>query len=316
MKKTIFLVAIILFGCNSDNKIVLSSSGNLNEISIVISNDLWDAEVGKALKKALTKPIYGLPQQEPIFKLRQMPPEVFSGFVTKSRAIIKIQKSNQEQIGVTRNKYASPQTIVLISGPNSSSISEQIKTNASAIINTLKKGELAEKTRRIRKSLNKSKILDSMFKIKLHYPSIYREAAVEKGFVWLRKDTKSGSVNLSIYEAPLSAKTTSLNIIALRDSVSKLKIPGPVEGTYMSTDPQYKSVSKPTILNNLKATETRGLWEVKKQFMGGPYINFSVIDSSNNRVLFFDGFVYSPATEKSSYIFELEAIIKSLKILN
>ena len=84
----------------------------------------------------------------------------------------------------------------------------------------------------------------------------------------------------------------------------------------MSTDPQYKSVSKPTILNNLKATETRGLWEVKKQFMGGPYINFSVIDSSNNRVLFFDGFVYSPATEKASYIFELEAIIKSLKILN
>ena len=57
-----------------------------------------------------------------------MPPEVFSGFVTKSRAIIKIQKSNQEQIGVTRNKYASPQTIVLISGPNPSSISEQIKS--------------------------------------------------------------------------------------------------------------------------------------------------------------------------------------------
>ena len=53
MKKTIFLVAIILFGCNSDNKIVLSSSGNLNEISIVISNDLWGAEVGKAGKVTL-----------------------------------------------------------------------------------------------------------------------------------------------------------------------------------------------------------------------------------------------------------------------
>tara|TARA_B100000427_G_scaffold297476_1_gene277878 strand:- start:155 stop:1105 length:951 start_codon:yes stop_codon:yes gene_type:complete len=316
MKKAVFLVAIILFSCNSDNKIVLSSSGNLNEISVVISNDLWEAEAGKALKKALTEPIYGLPQQEPIFKLRQIPPEVFSGFVTKSRAIIKVQKSNQEQTAVTRNKYASPQTIVIISGPNSSSISEQIKTNTRAIINTLKKGELAEKNRRIRKSINKSTILDSLFKIKLYYPSVYRVAAAENGFVWLRKDTKSGSVNLSVYEAPLKAKTTPLNIIAIRDSVSQLKIPGPVEGTYMSTDPQYKSVSKQTTLNKLKATETRGLWEVKKQFMGGPYINFSVIDSTNNRILFFDGFVYSPATEKSSYIFELEAIIKSLKILN
>ena len=168
MKKTVFLVAIILFSCNGDNKIILSSSGNLNEISVVISNDLWEEEAGKVLKKALTKPIYGLPQQEPIFKLRQMPPEVFSGFVTKSRAIIKVQKSNQEQIGVSRNKYASPQTIVLISGPNPSSISEQIKTNARAIINTLKKGELAEKNRRIRKSKNTSTILDSLFKIKLY----------------------------------------------------------------------------------------------------------------------------------------------------
>ena len=45
---------------------------------------------------------------------------------------------------------------VLVSGPNPSSISEQIKTNARAIINTLKKGELAEKNRRIRKSIRLS----------------------------------------------------------------------------------------------------------------------------------------------------------------
>ena len=49
--------------------------------------------------------------------------------------------------------------------------------------------------------------------------------------------------------------------------------------------------------------------------MGGPVINFSVVDSINNRTLFFDGFVYSPGTEKASYVFEIEAIIKSLKIL-
>ena len=315
MKKTIFLLTMMLFSCNKDNKIVLSSSGNLNEISVVISNEFWEGEVGKELKKTFSKPIYGLPQQEPLFKLRQIPPEVFSGFVTRSRAIIKIQKNKTLQTGVIKNKYASPQTMIVVSGPNSTAIIKQIKANSRAIISNLKKSELAEKNRRIRKSLSKSKALEALFKIKLDFPSIYRVAAAEQGFAWLRKDIKSGSVNLSIYEMPLDDKITTRNIIAIRDSVSQARIPGPIEGSYMSTDPQYISTSSQIKISNMTATETRGLWEVKKQFMGGPYINLSVMDSTNNRVLFFDGFVYSPATAKASYIFELEAIIKSLKIL-
>ena len=83
----------------------------------------------------------------------------------------------------------------------------------------------------------------------------------------------------------------------------------------MSTEMQYKSVLASTKISKYKGQELRGLWEVKKQFMGGPFINFSVVDSINNRILFFDGFVYSPGTEKENYVFEIEAIIKSLKIL-
>ena len=110
-------------------------------------------------------------------------------------------------------------------------------------------------------------------------------------------------------------QTSTKKIITIRDSVSKQKIPGPTKETYMSTEMQYKSVLAPTKIRKHKGLEVRGLWEVKKQFMGGPFINFSVEDSINNRILFFDGFVYSPGTEKASYIFEIEAIIKSLKIL-
>ena len=195
-------------------------------------------------------------------------------------------------------------------------ITEELKKHSKKIINKIKEAEIKEKQRRIRKSLSNSQVLDSIFKIKLDYPSIYRVAAADRNFVWLRKDTKSGSVNLSVFQTPL--KTNRLNtekIIIIRDSVSKQKIPGPTKETYMSTETQYKAVLVPTKIRKYKGLEVRGLWEVKKQFMGGPFINFSVVDSINNRILFFDGFVYSPGTEKASYIFEIEAIIKSLKIL-
>ncbi len=316
MRKCILIIVLFFVSCNDDTKIVLASSGNLNEISIVVQDQLWEGSVGKALKSILSKPIYGLPQQEPLFKLRQIPPRVFSGFVTKSRTIIIIEKNKQKHTRLLLNKYASPQTVIVVSGMTSREIIEELKKHSKKIINKIKEAEIKEKQRRIRKSLSNSQVLDSIFKIKLDYPSIYRVAAADRNFVWLRKDTKSGSVNLSVFQTSL--KTNRLNtekIIIIRDSVSKQKIPGPTKETYMSTETQYKSVLVPTKIRKYKGLEVRGLWEVKKQFMGGPFINFSVVDSINNRILFFDGFVYSPGTEKASYIFEIEAIIKSLKIL-
>ena len=316
MRKCILIAVLFFVSCNDDTKIVLASSGNLNEISIVVQDQLWEGSVGKALTSILSKPIYGLPQQEPLFKLRQIPPRVFSGFVTKSRTIIIIENNKQKNTRLLLNKYASPQTVIVVSGMTSREIIEELKKHSKKIINKIKEAEIKEKQRRIRKSLSISQALDSIFKIKLDYPSIYRVAAVDRNFVWLRKDTKSGSVNLSVFQTPL--KTNRLNtekIIIIRDSVSKQKIPGPTKGTYMSTETQYKPVLVPTKIRKHKGLEVRGLWEVKKQFMGGPFINFSVEDSINNRILFFDGFVYSPGTEKASYIFEIEAIIKSLKIL-
>ena len=316
MKKFILIATLLFISCNDGTKIVLASSGNLNEISIIVEDQLWEGSVGKALTNILSKPIYGLPQQEPLFKLRQIPPRVFSGFVTKSRTIIIIENNKQKHTRLLLNKYASPQTVIVVSGMTSREIIEELKKHSKKIINKIKEAEIKEKQRRIRKSLSISQALDSIFKIKLDYPSIYRVAAVDRNFVWLRKDTKSGSVNLSVFQTPL--KTNRLNtekIIIIRDSVSKQKIPGPTKETYMSTETQYKPVLVPTKIRKHKGLEVRGLWEVKKQFMGGPFINFSVVDSINNRILFFDGFVYSPGTEKASYIFEIEAIIKSLKIL-
>ena len=115
MKKYIFIATLVFLSCNDDTKVILASSGNLNEISIVAEDQLWEGSVGKALKNILSNPIYGLPQQEPLFRLRQIPPRVFSGFVTKSRTIIIIENNKQKNTRLLLNKYASPQTVIVVS---------------------------------------------------------------------------------------------------------------------------------------------------------------------------------------------------------
>ena len=70
-------------------------SGKINNVSVVVDNDMWDGSVGEAIRGVLATPVDGLPQDEPMFNMNQIPPSVFSGFVTKNRTVLKIEKSKQ-----------------------------------------------------------------------------------------------------------------------------------------------------------------------------------------------------------------------------
>jgi hypothetical protein len=48
--------------------------------------------------------------------------------------------------------------------------------------------------------------------------------------------------------------------------------------------------------------------------MAGPFITYAIEDKVNKRYLIADGYVYAPSLSKAEYVFELESIIKSIKI--
>ena len=48
--------------------------------------------------------------------------------------------------------------------------------------------------------------------------------------------------------------------------------------------------------------------------MSGPFINYWIQDTLNNRYLVAEGFVFAPSVQKRDYVFELEAIIQSIGI--
>ena len=64
----------------------------------------------------------------------------------------------------------------------------------------------------------------------------------------------------------------------------------------------------------MQTVETRGTWEVKNDYMAGPFLNYIIQDTINNRLLVMEGFVFSPSIQKRNYMVELEAIFRSLKI--
>ncbi|WP_066222876.1 DUF4837 family protein [Formosa haliotis] len=326
MRKILFFVSALLMlnSCNGDKnntkKMLPDSSGNLNHLSVVVDNDLWQGNVGEAIRNTLAAPVDGLPQEEPLFSLSQIPPQVFSGFVTKNRTVLKIEIGANKTPAVKfgKNVYAIPQKVILVSGKTEQDIIEQLKSNGPKIIEAFKSKEIKEKQRRIKLSLLKIDTIEKSLGIKLDIPSAYRIAKKDNKFFWLRKDITTGTQNIMIYELPLNAlkHNDSLvnQIIKIRDSIGEVHIPGPTEGTFMITEKAYAPYLQHTTIDDKPTIETKGIWDVKNAFMSGPFLDYIIEDKANNRLVVIEGFTFAPSVEKRDYVFELDAIMKSVKI--
>ena len=307
----LFFLIITLSCSDNQQKLLPASSGNINNISVVTSDELWDGAVGDIIRENFGRPIYGLPQIEPVFSLSHIPSKVFSGFATKSRTILKVDISEKEGVFNFKNTYASPQRIIQITANSVDKIIEIINENLNSIYSTMYLNEIREKQRRISKNLNQTKAIKNSTGLTLRFPSAYRVAKVDSNFVWIRRDIETGSVNLFI--SRYNDKNNS-SIVKIRDSISKHHIPGPVENTFMSTDPIYTPSSQQISIRGKQILETRGLWEIKGQFMAGPFLNYRFeSNTKQDEYIMLDGFVYSPGSSKREYVFELEAIMRSLK---
>ena len=325
MYKTLFFIStflLVLTSCKEGKKqqLLSESSGNLNNVSVVVNNDMWQGKVGEAIRSTMAAPVDGLPQEEPLFNLSQIPPQVFSGFVTKNRTILKIEigANYESAVKFAKNVYAIPQKVVIISGKTEDEVVQQLQDNAAKITEAFNSQETKEKQRRIKLSLLKIDTIEEALGIKMELPSAYRIAKKENNFFWLRKDITTGTQNIMLYELPLNRlkHNDSLvnQIINIRDSIGKVHIPGPTEGSFMITEKAYAPYLFEKTIDDKPAIETKGIWDVKNAFMSGPFINYMIEDKANNRLLVVEGFTFAPSVGKRDYVFELEAILKSVKI--
>lgn len=317
-----FICSIALLGCNSsaDNKrYITESSGNINTISVVSDNVIWEGSVGSAIRSIFAAPSQGLPQDEPLFTIRQIPQQVFNGFATKNRLILKVSQSDSSSLNIYKDVYAKPQTVVDLRAKTTEEIVDILKQNSEKIIDAFTKEEVKEKLRRINKSKLDVAEIEKALGFTIDIPSAYRIAKKTDDFFWVRKSlSNTKTMDLMFYEVPLetirAGDSSIIDIIAMRDNVIKQNIPGPEPGVSMTTEDAYVPSMFETILNNKRAIETRGVWEINGFFMAGPFLNYAIEDKINNRYLVAEGYVYAPSLEKRDLVFELESIMKSINI--
>ena len=318
------LFCALLLACGDkqkdDNKLYLpASNGNLNTISVVVDNILWEDKVGENIRDIFASPLNGLPTDEPMFSMKQIPPQVFDGFAARTRIVLKIEKGNTvASTKIINDVLAKPQTVAVIAGKTDQEIVDQLIENKDKIIDAFNKREVQEKLRRINKALLADEDMENKLGITIDIPSAYEIGKADDAFFWIRKSlTNTKTIDLMLYEVPMEilskGDSTIVDIVKLRNEITKTKIPGE-DDIYMVVEDAFAPSMFETIIDNKPAYEVRGLWEMEGFTMGGPFITYAIEDKINNRYLIADGYVYAPSLDKREYIFELEAMIKSIKI--
>jgi hypothetical protein len=321
MNKTLFLWLLLSVGLSScsfkNDKLPDESSAAINTIAVIIDDPLWSGEVGDSIRNKFASPVLGLPQEEPLFTINQYPVKLFEGYSTDSRNIIIIKKDIENKFEIKENEFASPQNAIHISGKTAFEILEILEKNTPVIIQKMRATEIIQEQKTFRDSLLDTKKIEKKFNINLLIPKKYEYVMRRKNFIWLKKEITSGNNSLIIYEIPwksIRRNNAVKDIIKIRDSIGKLYIHGSENKTQMVTEEAYSPYFSKTTLANNKAYETRGTWQMKNDFMSGPFINYVMFDKANRRILVIEGFCYAPSKEKRDLMFELESIIKSVQI--
>jgi hypothetical protein len=323
MEKALFLLLFIsnlFLSCTKKHdKETEKTTGKINTISVIIDDQLWNGEVGDSIRNKFAAPVLGLPKEEPLFNINQYPVKLLEGFVTKTRNSVVIKKEAKNSFEVIENEYASPQNVFHISGKTTSSILALIEKNAPEIINKMRQTEIEENQRIIDTAKIETQKIQKKFNINLRIPKGYNYVFQRRKFIWLKKEITSGNTSILIYQLPFRTIKPNTNIIKKiirnRDSIGRLYIRGTIPRTHMITEDSYSPYLFHINLNGKEAYETKGTWELKNDYMSGPFINYTIIDRTNKRILVLEGFCYDPSKEKRDLMFELESIIKSVEFL-
>ena len=308
----IALVAFVVASCGLKGN--HTSSGRAYELLVVVDHGVWDRAAGRALHDALDADMPGLPQSEPSFRIMYTSPKDYDSTLKLIRNIIIVDIQDiytKASFKYAKDVYANPQMILTIQAPNEEEFEKFVDFFTRAEMNrqiTFLEGKHSNFI---------SQKVDSLFGCDIWVDAELANSKTGDDFFWASTNTGTADRNFVMYSYPYTDKDTFTKeyFVHKRDSVMKANIPGFKEGVYMSTDSLLTDV-RPINVQNSYTMEARGLWRMKGDFMGGPYVSHTRLDEKNQRIITAEIFVYSPDKMKRNLVRQMEASLYTLKLPN
>ncbi|MCT4589321.1 MAG: DUF4837 family protein [Carboxylicivirga sp.] len=295
--------------------------GKAGELLVVMDNKIKASSGGVALQDVLNEVYLGLPQTEPYFKVNIAPHRNFTSFMKTTRNIVMVtvtKNVKENAVKYFKDRWARPQALVNITAKDTTTLKELIEEHQLTILSYLNKAERDRYITTFKKQPSNELItkVNSLFDVNMSIPVSLVDKKSSNSFIWMNEAANWGFQGLFMYEVPYVGEGTFSKeyLLNKRDSILHRNVPGPSEGSYMTTEHNFPIIYKKTTINNNDVVELRGLWKVQNDLMGGPFVLQAHHDKKNNRVIVTDGFVYSPEKpDKRDKIRQMEAIMHTLQ---
>lgn len=316
-------VSVALVGCKRSGQLRQNVSGKAGEVYVVMGSEAWSSALGEAVKGTLTAPCPALPQTEPLYDVTHITPDNFTKMFSIHRNLVLFNiTSSVTEAGVVirHDVWAQPQIVVRVNASSTEGALELWNENVEKILNAI---EQAERDRIIANTIKYQnpalcEVVKEDFGAEMYFPSNYGLKKRTEDFVWIASETTHVMQGILLYKykvANTDTEFTADKLLAMRNQILKDNVPGMFEGTYMTTAPWPVPELRYVAYKGRRFAELRGLWEVHKDFMGGPFVSHSFYSEDGSEIITLDAFVYAPKFDKRHYIRQVESILYSYKPL-
>lgn len=292
------LIFLLLTSCGLTGKNRKKPASTGQPYEIVLEGD-----TDSIVTRILTEDVPALPQPEPLCKLIQVKKGKTKGsyLLVRTRIIVNITDKDFA-VKLNHDENAAPQNIIRINARSVQQLRERL--NGEKLRQLVDEAELEHLAEMI--SNNPSKQNKEMqeevkktFGLDMKIPVSMNASKKAKDFIWISNNASTGMQNLLVMKVKSEERRmknsnafhVNVNDKAQIDSILRTNMPGETDSMYMTI---------PVLLE-------RGLWEMKGDAMGGPYVMHRIHN------LYVVGFVYAPEMKKKILIKQLEAAISTIK---
>ena len=302
--------------CSSGNEKKSAVKGKVqsapSEWLVVANKDWLKTETGQKLVELVEAPISGLPQREGNFRVTYINPEAFKGVFKFYANVLVVgvdMKYEESKMTLEKDLYARPQVVEGLYASTDQTFVKLLETHQKDILKVFNENEFARERKLLEKNYSGAVLaqVQKQFGVSIKVPQDVDDMKVGKNFLWASASKKDFQQNVCVYTLPLSE---TLSFEEVRDSVMKVNIPGDREDQWMETDRRTVMVDDIT-RNDLIVV--RGLWDMRNDAMGGPFVSYVYADTVRHRFLVVEGFVFAPDKKKRPIMRQLEAALQTVK---
>ncbi len=302
------LIFLLLTSCDLTGKNRKKPASTGQPYEIVLEGD-----TDSIVTRILTEDVPALPQPEPLCKLIQVKKGKTKGsyLLVRTRIIVNITDKDFA-VKLSHDENAAPQNIIRINAHSVQQLRERLYgEKLRQIVDEAELKHLAEMISNNPSKQNKEmqEEVKKTFGLDMKIPVSMNASKKAKDFIWISNNASTGMQNLLVMKVKSEERRAgkekseerrmknsnafhvNVNDKAQIDSILRTNMPGETDSMYMTI---------PVLLE-------RGLWEMKGDAMGGPYVMHRIHN------LYVIGFVYAPEMKKKILIKQLEAAISTIK---